>query len=591
MKKKAIASTLALLAFTAVSAQTYQLPNVGFENWESAGKSLLTADNSEQQRPGSEPVDWNSSNVKCTALSFSLVQEKTANNSKYAQIVNKKVGSAATKYVPYTGTLSLGNTWYTIWWNWTGTAPDTYAGKKGNQCAQNGSYGGIQFVGRPDALVGDFAITSRSDNENAHVITYLWTGTFTGEVPAELDYTGSGLSSKGEGTIKSWKSIENVDRAIWSTIAPSIVTDKTVRNIDASNGSVIAYCDKAFSNTFDWTNVEIPLTYKSDATPEMANVIVVAGNPWDSRSAVAENNILADNIRYAYYSRLSEANLDGYAISFDPNTYDYVIEVDDAASVVLPAVTYTAMSNDALTADKEVTVKTNDETKQINVVVTNKSSQLSADATDVDGLGSHTYNFYFREAAKRYEGFYYTTVSDSDIFSGEPTEFTLAQQNDDYRNYTLTVNDVKVASTGELVNITVSNLAKTYRNGVEIYVGSDPNAKVGDETKEVSTYATFDGEKFEVAFSFTNADGTVTKVVATPEPATSSVAAINGETASVAAAEGAVRISNYNGDAAVYTTDGRLAATATVNGTAEINLAAGLYIVRTGNAATKVIVK
>lgn len=37
MKKKVIAGSLALLAATAMYAQTYQLPNVGFENWENAG--------------------------------------------------------------------------------------------------------------------------------------------------------------------------------------------------------------------------------------------------------------------------------------------------------------------------------------------------------------------------------------------------------------------------------------------------------------------------------------------------------------------------------------------------------------------------
>ena len=94
-----------------------------------------------------------------------------------------------------------------------------------------------------------------------------------------------------------------------------------------------------------------------------------------------------------------------------------------------------------------------------------------------------------------------------------------------------------------------------------------------------------------LAFSFTNEDGTVTNVVSTPEPTTSSVSEINGATAAVAATEGAILVSNYNGAAAVYTTDGRLAANTEVNGSASINVAAGLYIVRTGNKATKVIVK
>lgn len=36
MTKKVIAGSLALLAVTTMYAQTYQLPNVGFKNWEKA---------------------------------------------------------------------------------------------------------------------------------------------------------------------------------------------------------------------------------------------------------------------------------------------------------------------------------------------------------------------------------------------------------------------------------------------------------------------------------------------------------------------------------------------------------------------------
>ena len=42
MTKKVIAGSLALLAVTAMYAQTYQLPNVGFKNWEKAKGILWT---------------------------------------------------------------------------------------------------------------------------------------------------------------------------------------------------------------------------------------------------------------------------------------------------------------------------------------------------------------------------------------------------------------------------------------------------------------------------------------------------------------------------------------------------------------------
>lgn len=595
MKKKVIAGSLALLAVTAMHAQTFQLPNVGFENWEKAKGILWTEKNKNQGQPGEEPQSWHSSNIKfATGLAGSyqeLVQKKSDNGKTYANVINKKSGQAIS-YIPTLGTLTIGNTWYA-------NSGDGYAvgGHRAinDKFAQNGTYGGLSFVGRPDAIVGDF----QNYSSDSHVIAYLWKGSFSGEVPATFDDGATGfVIKKYNPTIKSWLKLENLDRAIWSEIDPSIVTSETVQKITKSEGAeIVAYCDKTFDNTFGWTPVEIPLTYKSSATPEMTNVIIAAGDPWDSRKSVAGNDINVDSLRYAYFSRLSDASIDGYAFDFNPNTLDYVITVDDVENFTLPTgVNYSIMSNEALTADKEATMSSINDNKQISIKVTNKQSIANAEATDADGLREHTYNFYFREAPQQFEGFYFTNVNGTDIHSGETTTLTLTQENADYHTYTLAIADVKVAqaatrAAGDAVNVTVSGLTKTEKDGKVIYSGTDNNAKVGNKPKQVSAVATFDGDNYEVKFSFTNEDGTVTNVVATPEPTTSSVSEINGATAAVAATEGAILVSNYNGAAAVYTTDGRLAANAEVNGSASINVAAGLYIVRTGNKATKVIVK
>lgn len=595
MTKKVIAGSLALLAVTAMHAQTYQLPNVGFENWEKAKGILWTEKNKNQGQPGEEPQSWHSSNIKfATGLagSYQELVQKSDNGKTYANVINKKSGQASS-YIPTLGTLTIGNTWYAN--SGDGYAVGGYRATN-EKFAQNGTYGGLSFVGRPDAIVGDF----QNYSSDSHIIAYLWKGSFNGEVPATFDdgATGSIFNRKYNPTIKSWLKLENLDRAIWSEIDPSIVTSETVQKITKSEGAeIVAYCDKTFDNTFGWTPVEIPLTYKSSATPEMTNVIIAADYPWDSRKSVENNNICADNIRYVYYSRLSDASIDGYAFDFNPNTLDYVITVNDVENFTLPTgVNYSIMSNEALTADKEATVSSINDNKQISIKVTNKQSIANAEATDVDGLREHTYNFYFREAPQQFEGFYFTNVNGTDIYSGETTTLTLTQENADYHTYTLAIADVKVAqaatrAAGDAVNVTVSGLTKTEKDGKVIYSGTDDNAKVGDETKQVSAVATFDGDNYEVKFSFTNEDGTVTNVVSTPEPTTSSVSEINGATAAVAATEGAILVSNYNGAAAVYTTDGRLAANTEVNGSASINVAAGLYIVRTGNKATKVIVK
>ena len=598
MKKKVIAGSLALLAVTAMYAQTYQLPNVGFEieNWEKAKGILWTEKNKNQGQPGEEPQSWHSSNIKfATGLAGSyqkLVQKKSDNGKTYANVINKKSGQASS-YIPTLGTLTIGNTWYANYGD--GNATGGYRATN-EKFAQNGTYGGLSFVGRPDAIVGDF----QNYSSDSHIIAYLWKGSFNGEVPATFDDGATGIViKKYNPTIKSWLKLENLDRAIWSQIDPSIVTSETVQNITKSEGAeIIAYCDKAFNESFTWATVEIPLNYLSAATPEMTNVIITAGYPWDSRKSVEEKSINVDNVRYAYFSRLSDASIDGYAFDFNPNTLDYVITVNDVENFTLPAgVNYSIMSNEALTADKEATVSSINDNKQISIKVTNKQSIANAEATDADGLREHTYNFYFREAPQQFDGFYFTNVNGTDIYSGETTTLTLTQENADYHTYTLAIADVKVAqaatrAAGDAVNVTVSGLTKTEKDGKVIYSGTDDKAKVGNETIQVSAVATFDGDNYEVKFSFTNEDdGTVTNVVATPEPTTSSVSEINGATAAVAATEGAILVSNYNGAAAVYTTDGRLAANAEVNGSASINVAAGLYIVRTGNKATKVIVK
>lgn len=584
MKKKVIAGSLALLAVTAMYAQTYQLPNVGFENWEDAKGILWTEKNENQGQPGKEPQSWHSPNIKYVATTDELVQKKSDNGKTYANVINKKSGQLSS-FIPTLGTLTLGNTWYASCGN--GNAKDWTSDKyrsTNELYAQNGTYSGISFVGRPDAIIGDF----QNYSSDGHIIAYLWKGSFFGEVPASMK----------KKQINSWLKLENLDRAIWSQIDKSIVTSETVQNITKSEGAeIIAYCDKAFNESFTWATVEIPLNYLSAATPEKTNVIIAAGYPWDSRKSVEEESINVDNVRYAYFSRLSDASIDGYAFDFNPNTLDYVITVDDVENFTLPTgVNYSIMSNEALTADKEATVSNINDNKQISIKVTNKQSIANAEATDADGLREHTYNFYFREAPQQFEGFYFTNVNGTDIYSGETTTLTLTQENADYRTYTLAIADVKVAqaatrAAGDAVNVTVSGLTKTEKDGKVIYSGTDDNAKVGDETKQVSAVATFDGDNYEVKFSFTNEDGTVTNVVSTPEPTTSSVSEINGATAAVAATEGAILVSNYNGAAAVYTTDGRLAANAEVNGSASINVAAGLYIVRTGNKATKVIVK
>ena len=61
--------------------------------------------------------------------------------------------------------------------------------------------------------------------------------------------------------------------------------------------------------------------------------------------------------------------------------------------------------------------------------------------------------------------------------------------------------------------------------------------------------------------------------------------------AAVRGAEGAIAVEGFAGRVNIYTVDGRLAASAQVDGEATLTVAAGLYVVRAGEKAMKVVVK
>lgn len=200
MTKKVIAGSLALLAVTAMYAQTYQLPNVGFENWEKAKGILWTEKSQNQGQPGQEPQSWHSSNIKFAtgwAGSYQELVQKSDNGKTYANVINKKSGQASS-YIPTLGTLTIGNTWYANYGD--GNATGGYRATN-EKFAQNGTYGGLSFVGRPDAIVGDF----QNYSSDSHIIAYLWKGSFNGEVPATFDdgATGPFYNKKYNPTIKS----------------------------------------------------------------------------------------------------------------------------------------------------------------------------------------------------------------------------------------------------------------------------------------------------------------------------------------------------------------------------------------------------
>lgn len=299
MKKQLL--TLALLA-VAGTAGAQQLPNVGFDKWKTAcGKTFQASDKSEKQRPGVEPEGWNGSNVKQSVLGQTasedklVTQQQSDGRGKYVKLANRRVekagvGATAPAY------LTFGTPW-------------SYP--SGIESYQDGgTFGGIDFKYRPDAIKGMYKRTNvNGKTENAHIIVYLWTGTFT----SKIGKGGSPSISK-----------ENVDRAIMGKSNAGTIT---------GDGKLVASADYEFATTKnnDWEEIIVPIAYNDKTTiPTKMNVVISSADYWTRSNIIStttgvDGSVLeADDIEFVYYHALNSATYDGQAIpNFAEETLNY----------------------------------------------------------------------------------------------------------------------------------------------------------------------------------------------------------------------------------------------------------------------------
>lgn len=126
------------------------------------------------------------------------------------------------------------------------------------------------------------------------------------------------------------------------------------------------------------------------------------------------------------------------------------------------------------------------------------------------------------------------------------------------------------------------------------FVENAPVSFMGGKTASVSVNSGYDMTKdpceYDMKFN-TIVDGTNYIVGFTTNQVSSSVNDVEANGAAVRGAEGAIVVEGFAGRVNVYTVDGRLSASAQIDGEATITVAAGLYVVRAGEKAVKVVVK
>ncbi len=219
------------------------------------------------------------------------------NNNYYAKLQNSFVGVKL-------GLLTIGSnapgylTFGTPW---------VYAVSNISSC-DGGTYGGISFGYKPDAIRGKYKKTPASKAENSYIIAYIWNGTFTSQIAS--------TSTDDADRLK-----DDVDRAILGSVsgtgvtAPSRVTE---------SGKLIAWCNYAFKNSTttdsDWETIEVPLNYVADnisETPTKMNVVICAGDYWTRDNIQDGTTLEVDDVEFLYYSELSSAIYDGEEVEFD----------------------------------------------------------------------------------------------------------------------------------------------------------------------------------------------------------------------------------------------------------------------------------
>ena len=277
---KSMYSALLMGAMGLNATAQQQLPNSGFE--EEWVNCIPWTSNGNSKDIGSTPSGWCISQViGVSGLGKTEVGFKTEgyNSATAVELKNSPNSLLSTQTVP--GYITLGKTWST-----------SVMGNKND----GGSFGGIEFSGRPESLEFMYKHTG-TDGEKATVVAYLWKGHWTQKaVPGNIVAFGSP------------KTADMVDR------------DRCVLGLDMSNslGGAVTHSDDAeliavinveiedetttiSEDNNGWKKFSAKFDYKSDATPEMINVVLAAGNYFGGATAVKQGtSLIVDDVKLIY---------------------------------------------------------------------------------------------------------------------------------------------------------------------------------------------------------------------------------------------------------------------------------------------------
>lgn len=296
--------TLACIAATglslSVNTHAQQLANANFEEtWKDCIPWTFYGSEDSFGQPsqvitGTTPQNWIISNVSGMAsyydgeamgLGATVVGEKADgyNSESAVKLTNTPNPFMEAQIVP--AYISLGTTWSTA-------NPGFGASGITINSSDGGAFGGIQFTGRPTGIEFMYKRSRGSDKptEKSTVVAYLWKGHWTQkDVPATIYMAGEPFC------------VDMVDR------------DRCVLGMDLTGcqGGEVSKSDDAeliavinaeiTEGASEWTKFTAKFDYKSDATPEMINVIIASGDYFGGASIVGKDNtLIIDDVKLLY---------------------------------------------------------------------------------------------------------------------------------------------------------------------------------------------------------------------------------------------------------------------------------------------------
>ena len=189
--------------------------------------------------------------------------------------------------------------------------------------ADGGTFGGVAFTGKPDAIQFDYSRSHTqagdtlyaaeviNSEEPATVVAYLWKGQYKQEaVPGETNY-GKPSTVTMYGRERNILDIKTTTGGATTKSDDAACIAKVVKSI---TGNVEGKLE----------TMVVPLDYGkyagTDVQPDSLNIIFAASDYFGQRSKVgAGNALVVDNVKLLYYHAIKDASYNGEGFEFGPS--------------------------------------------------------------------------------------------------------------------------------------------------------------------------------------------------------------------------------------------------------------------------------